>query len=810
MQPSPVLFKSLALAAGGALLYAMTCYPMRGTWLAALLAGYGGLLCWRPEYWLPGVAVLLPTVDLAPWTGWFFFEETDLLLLATVAIGYWRWADVAPQWRLSGPARCWVIGFSIASLIGLWRGGTPWPLHDFGNHYLSSGNSLRVGKAWLWAMLLLPLLQRAPAAAPGGDHHQIVSRFIPAMLGGLVLVSLACLWERVVFPGLLNFSSDYRISAPFSAMHTGGAALDGYLALTFPLSVNALLAWRRYRWRMVAIACFALALHAGLATFSRGLYAAYAVSALLLTVFGLAQRLRAGSLDWRRLGLGLTLLGCLIVTAGLMFAASGYRGLAAALALLAAAAVLAALPTPWRLFPAALMCATAMEFSLFSLPGISGRQPVGMIKLPYLLFTLSCGVFCGALGLQWWRRLASGALATGASHGLAMISFCCLGINTLWIAAHWAGLPALGPAMLVVLLAGVLVCVNRLLRPGLWQLTPTSLTLAAAGALLLMVALPIGAGYYTNARFASSASDLALRMRHWNQALAIMDDNALTPLLGQGLGRFPATYFWRNRTGETPATLQFSQQHGNGYVQLGGAHYAQGYGEVLRLLQRITLRPQDTYLLQLDARTGASAARLHVKLCQRLLLYPQNCITAPLGPLPADRQWHGLRATIAAAPLGSGQWPRAPVQLEVAAEGQSALIDIDNLSLQGATEQDQAIRNGNFERANDGWFFSSDRHHLPWHIKNLALNVYFELGWLGVVTLGGLIVCACTALTAQARHGHAGMAAIACGLTGFLVVGLFDSLLDVPRLALLFYLTLLVALAPRAAASAPRRMCGAP
>jgi hypothetical protein len=36
-------------------------------------------------------------------------------------------------------------------------------------------------------------------------------------------------------PGLTNFASDYRTSALFWEMHVGGAALDAWLMLSFPL-----------------------------------------------------------------------------------------------------------------------------------------------------------------------------------------------------------------------------------------------------------------------------------------------------------------------------------------------------------------------------------------------------------------------------------------------------------------------------------------------------------------------------------------------------------------------------------------------
>ncbi len=64
---------------------------------------------------------------------------------------------------------------------------------------------------------------------------------------GLGTVSLAAIWERMAFPGLLNFSADYRTTALFWEMHVGGAALDGFLVLTLPFAVLLMLRSKRHR-----------------------------------------------------------------------------------------------------------------------------------------------------------------------------------------------------------------------------------------------------------------------------------------------------------------------------------------------------------------------------------------------------------------------------------------------------------------------------------------------------------------------------------------------------------------------------------
>ena len=54
----------------------------------------------------------------------------------------------------------------------------------------------------------------------------------------------------------------------------------------------------------------------------------------------------------------------------------------------------------------------------------------------------------------------------------------------------------------------------------------------------------------------------------------------------------------------------------------------------------------------------------------------------------------------------------------------------------------ELLGNGDFQHGNDRWFFTSDRHHLPWHAKNLWLHVYFEQGVLGLLIFSALLVFA--------------------------------------------------------------------
>jgi O-antigen ligase len=121
-------------------------------------------------------------------------------------------------------------------------------------------------------------------------------------------------------------------------------------------------------------------------------------------------------------------------------------------------------------------------------------------------------------------------------------------------------------------------------------------------------------------------------------------------------------------------------------------------------------------------------------------------------------------------------------------------VDIDSVELVGPDGRG-LVDNGEFSRGMARWFMVSEKIHLPWHIKNLAFNVLFDQGMIGLALFALMVGGALWRLCAGHARGHPMAPFIAAALVGFLVVGAFDSLLDVPRLALVFYLVLIAGLA---------------
>jgi hypothetical protein len=93
---------------------------------------------------------------------------------------------------------------------------------------------------------------------------------------------------------------------------------------------------------------------------------------------------------------------------------------------------------------------------------------------------------------------------------------------------------------------------------------------------------------------------------------------------------------------------------------------------------------------------------------------------------------------------------------------------------------------------------------MPWHLKNLAVHLLFEQGLLGLAAGMLVLGAALWRTTLGAARGHALAPPLAAALLGLFVVGLVDSVLDMPRVAGLSWGLAAVALAlPACGANAP-------
>jgi hypothetical protein len=150
--------------------------------------------------------------------------------------------------------------------------------------------------------------------------------------------------------------------------------------------------------------------------------------------------------------------------------------------------------------------------------------------------------------------------------------------------------------------------------------------------------------------------------------------------------------------------------------------------------------------------------------------------------------------------VGKGHplYQRRPVSLSLLNDSGGTTVDVDNVQLLDSAG-DNLIKNGDFSAGNDFWFFSAD-NHLPWHIKNLWVHLFFEHGWLGLIFFNLMLLFSLAALLKHAFSRDPVSLIVSSSLCGLLTVGLVDSLFDFPRVTLLFFLlTLFGALRPSSA-----------
>lgn len=600
---SRVLAAGILLAVAGIAIQ----FPAQPALLMLLLLIYVAALLRWPHAWLWVLPAALPVLDLAPYSGWFFLDEFDLLILVTLAVSIWQRKERGEPDIAFGAGYWLALVFALSTAISLSLGLLPLqPIdHNAFSHYFSHYNALRIAKGLFWTLLLAPVALRSLALGQLAKKY-----FSQGILIGLAGAALLAVWERAVYPGLLNFSSEFRIGAFFSSMHNGGSHIEAYFTMAIPFAlIYAYITQNRALRRSLA-GLFLISSYVVLVTFARGGYAAFAISLLIVA----AAILRTAYLEKRR----------------------------------------------------------------------------------------------GA-------KLALGVLIASS----------------------------------------------------------------------LLLALPVLMGTFAQQRIAASGVDLGIRQSHWEESLRLMPPDISTSLFGMGLGRFPENYYFAKRSEGIPAVFRYGQEADNVFLTLGT-------GQPLYVEQIVDVTPARIYRLSFDTRSAEGHGIVNVLLCERTYFYAYGCVSATQKHESAPGKWASHAFDIASGELGGGPWlGHRAVKLSLENAGTGAMIDVDNIALRDEAGNN-LVNNGGFEKGSANWFFASNFNHLPWHIKNLWIGLYFDQGWFGVLSFAGVLLFAGFKLARSAWRGNLFAGASLASIAGFLSVGLFDSLFDAPRLINLLFLTLFI------------------
>lgn len=733
--PSPpsrnYLQKGVALLLLASAVYAAIRFPVFPLSLTLGMLIYFCALLLSPAICLVVLPAAIAALDLTTLSGRILIDEFDYLMLVTFAGLLWRGCYQIQHLRL-GRASGMVVGaLSTIYLISFLRGYLPIDPLDSNAlaNYYSSYNSVRVGKGFFYALLLIPAL----ATLAQFNVRRTFLYLLTGMCLSLIFAGLSVLWERGVLGDLVHaqsiyhlvdsifdFSTRYRATALLSQMHTGGEAIDEFIALSWPFSLAGLFIFRKPLALAFSAIALVLALYTLTSTFSRATYLAGGAGAVVLLLTPFYAKTIAFPV-WKKL---LYLL-CFATCIGVFLFTYAKGG----------------------------MWALASSVTIFVSSALLGALFQHKSKIIYLSVGLS-----GLLGILLYHGFASSKWNENST--LSSFIFTASITTTLLFLGHMMAkqTPKLErrPFVLLVLIIGV-VC--------------------AAG-------IPSTIGERMDTRFSEVNRDLQMRKDHWQDIRRSMNDGIVTTLFGMGLGTFPKNYLWSGTNIAEIGSYLFQSELYNHYLSLGG-------GSFLFLGQKIDFQPNQRYKLSLKVRNQLNKGRFVARICHRHILEPAQantqCVEASEVILPTGDEWLTLTFDIESDTIGVKQWYQGkPTTFGLYFGGKDAQLDIDEVVLEDEMGFN-LIRNGSFDHGGDHWLSYNDIDHLPWHIKNLWLNLYYELGVLGLFGVVAALCLALYQLFVCARSGNPFAPALGAALVGFMTVGLFGSF-DVPRNIWLFYL----------------------
>jgi hypothetical protein len=296
------------------------------------------------------------------------------------------------------------------------------------------------------------------------------------------------------------------------------------------------------------------------------------------------------------------------------------------------------------------------------------------------------------------------------------------------------------------------------------------------GVAALAIAMPVFKGAFAQQRISEIGKDLGIRTSHWHDALAMRNSDVATTLFGMGIGQYPTTHFWQSQEHRTayPSLLQDASDNISLQITSGNTIYVE---------QLVDVQPGRIYQLSFDITQHQLGASPGIALCEKWMLASSVCANWSTFKPNTDKQYVHYEARLDTKAFSSGGFPsRRPIKLSLFNNGSSTL-EFDNVKLMD--QGHDLLENGDFSQGMDHWFFASD-DHLPWHAKSLPVAVLFDQGWFGLLALTAFTGLALLRGTRRLLRGEQLPATYLAAFAAFLVVGVFDTLIDAPRFLFLF------------------------
>lgn len=779
---------TLALLSVALLVILCKFYPMAVTVCLGIVVSFS-LIAWISPYaGFVSVLACLPWLSFTKWTGAMVVEEIDFAILGTVLgvalhkLFHSFQAVNLDAVRMSLPVK---LLFTAAWLIlgwSCWQGYSllPQPVSVFFTNYEDQAGAIRTAKAALLAILLFKACKLA-----SGDIQKLTDSLVLGMCFGLVVAVCGTVFERWYFTGISDLSSDYRTTAWFWEMHTGGATLDAYLAASAPFLFLALKRWRHWLAQVLLLTLTLVLVYSAVTTFSRGVYLALPVAALIcMFLMRRQQSFISNSVKTKQKLLMLLLVAGGVIATSVAFSTGGYRAIVAVQGAMAAVLVLCTHIKRIKSFQLFISIAVSLMF----LPVL--LLSVELAKGPYILFGI-LWVFA-VVGLYRLSKYPTIAVVN-------ILTVCCillLCFQAAIISWYWDDMQS---KMLPLVVASVLFSLfffsvfARHSMPDLVEAKRYLFKMWLIGAACSIVIAMFFASSFISSRFATADRDLDGRFDHWRNVVNVMPDRQ-SLLTGAGVGRFVSLNRQFGELHERVAEFSLLPLvQGQNILHIKSGSHQHGYGEMLRLTQQID-SPKGDVQLSISLR-HAGLVRLLFEICDKQLLYHGRCARLPveISVAEADKLQDKQLTLLFKNDVFEHSLYNRMIDKTFSMAVSSADLEtlISEVSLRDANGR-ELLKNGDFSNGFKYWFFTSDKHHMPYHVKGLFPLQFFEQGAAGLllwsVITAVVIFRACCGKATRQPLSYA----VAGALCGILVIGMFDSVIDSARLAFLYFLLLLV------------------
>ncbi|MBL4800623.1 MAG: hypothetical protein JKY45_01945 [Emcibacter sp.] len=604
--------------------------------------------------------------------------------------------------------------------------------------YQSPLNTYRVAKGFFWAVIFWPYLRKYYAS----DPEKTKNYFITGILTGLFLAGLAILWERGVMDqifhwqgisqiikSLLDFSTTYRITGLFSSMHVGGTSIDGYLIMVIPLCLYGLLSNKSTGVQMASLMCLMLASYAIMVTFSRGLYGGLLVVVLFLSLvlshrYGLSTHYKPKKI----IGL-ITSFVFLTFSIIMLYIYGGYGATVGGVFLILATAITT--PLTHRI-----------------------TKPLSLSIFIAIMIIGSYVVFDSLSDSKWSEN----------------------SINFSIIVA----------AITTPIFTGLTYFIGKSLLPESFSLKNEfrkTIIFSIVSSILWLAVIPPLLNSRVNVRFSTLGEDFSHRMDNWKKTLNFGENGLLHNIFGTGIGSFPRYYFFNNYQEHMLVNYTYGQDNDVNFLSVGHGDFS--------ITQKIpAFRPEQFYLLRGKVRSSDPKYVLSIKICPKHILYSDRYIPQCISKLvqgTGTGQWQSFDIQVNSGKIGESgifNWPITMLIYNAKRDTITDITDIQLLDNQGIN----LISNGDFKETSDRWIMIRDFSHDAWHAKNIFVHMIFEQGYFGLLAFLFLLFVALSTQVKAMKHKDPLAPLLIAAITGTLVVGLFGTVIDNPRVTTLYFL----------------------